>query len=61
MDIDKQKSLALEFCIDIANDYTEDEVKRFAPMSVQMAWKTGNDYLDHKVREDRKRRKGMTL
>lgn len=61
MDIEEQKTKALSQCIDIANDYTEEEIKKFFPPSIQKAWEVGNTYLSHELKEAKKRRKGLVL
>lgn len=61
MDIEKLRNQALNQCIDIANDYTEEEVKKYAPPSVQRAWGIGNEYLTHALKEQRKKAKGLVL
>lgn len=61
MNIDEQRNKALNACIDISHDYTEEEVKKFAPHSVQVAWEIGNEYLKHMLKLQRKKIKGMTL
>ena len=42
-------------CIDIYNDYEEDEVRIWAPKSVQIAWETGRDFLAEQIEADRER------
>lgn len=61
MDIDQQRIKAMNICIDIANDFTEEEVKKFMPKSVQIAWEIGNDFLEHDIKETRKRLKGFKI
>lgn len=61
MNIDEQKREALQCCIDIANDYSEEEVKKFCSLPVQMAWKVGNEYLEYKIKENRAKTKGFTI
>jgi len=61
VNIEEQKCSALNQCIDIANDYTEDEIKKFFPPSVQKAWEIGNSFLNHQLKEDRKKRKNLVL
>jgi len=47
---------ACHACLGIFRDYDEDEVKRFAPASVQAAWKEGKD-----ISEFIKKRRDETL
>lgn len=61
MNIDDQKSLALKYCIDIAQHYSEEEVKKFAPQSVQKAWAVGRGVVDFELAKDRKKLKGFKL
>lgn len=61
VDIEQIRNQALNQCIDIANDYTEDEIKKFFPPSVQRAWEIGNTFLLHEIKELKKRRKGLVL
>lgn len=61
MNKEEQMEKALSACCDIANNYEEDEVIKFFPKSVQIAWKIGNEYLDHLLKESRKNRKDFTL
>lgn len=41
MNTQDKKAFALKYCIDIYNDYTEAEVKKFTPPCVQKAWALG--------------------
>jgi hypothetical protein len=61
MNIEEQKANALNQCIDIANDYSEEEIRKFFPPSVQKAWEIGNNFLNHQLKEDRKKRKKLVL
>ena len=61
MNIDDQKTFALKYCIDIAQHYSEEEVKKFSPFSVQQAWIVGREVIDFELSEDRKRLKGFKL
>ena len=61
MNIDDQKSFALKFCMDIARDYSEAEVVKFTPPSVQRAWRVGRETLDFELAEDRAKLKGFKL
>ena len=61
MNIADQKTFALKFCIDIAKDYSEEEVKRFASLSVQKAWKVGKEVIDFELDKERKRLKDFKL
>lgn len=61
MNIQEMQAIALRYCIDISNDYTEEEVKRFAPPSVQKAWDIGNQYRKNELKESRKILDGFTL
>lgn len=44
---DEYRQKAMNICIDIANDFTEQEVKKFMPESVQAAWKAGNEFIEY--------------
>lgn len=61
MDIGDQKTLALKQCIDIFKDYEEDEVKKFAPKSVQLAWEIGRDYFEYERKKDAESLKNFRL
>ena len=61
MDVEQQRIKALNVCIDIANDYTQEEVKKFTPPSVQRAWEIGNEYLNQMLKEQKKQRKKFTI
>ena len=61
MNIDDQKTFALKFCMDIAHDYSEEEVKKFTPPSVQKAWKVGREVIDFELAENRKKLKDFKL
>ena len=61
MGIDELKSLALKQCIDISQDYTHEEVVKFAPKSVRMAWEIGNDYLELERKKSSEKLKSFTL
>lgn len=61
MNLEDAKSIALKRCIDIYNDYEADEVKRWAPKSVQLAWETGRDFMDAERKKDHERIKDFTL
>lgn len=61
MNKEEQMEKALSACCGIATDYEEDEVIKFAPESVQIAWKIGNEYLEFRLKESRKNRKNFTL
>ena len=61
MNIDEQRIKAMNICIDIANDYSEDEVRKFTPPSVQRAWQIGSEYLDHAVKEQRNKLNDFTI
>lgn len=61
MNKEEQMKKALSACCDIANDYEEDEVIKFTPKSVQIAWEIGNEYLEFLLKESRKTREDFTL
>ncbi|MFT6905828.1 MAG: hypothetical protein ACJAS1_002491 [Oleiphilaceae bacterium] len=61
MVIENAKKKALQICMDIAIEYNEGEVKKFALPSVQKAWKLGREALDFKIKEDRLRNRDFTL
>jgi hypothetical protein len=61
MEIEQMRNQALNQCIEIANDFTEEEVKKWCPPSVQRAWEIGNTFLTHEVKEAKNRRKGFVL
>lgn len=61
MNTEEMKTIALKRCIDIYNDYEEDEVRRWAPRSVQLAWETGRDFLVEQIKVNRERNKNFTL
>lgn len=61
MNIEDQRSRAMNACISIHNDLTEEEVKKFMPESVQIAWSIGAEYLDHALKEQRNNRKKFTI
>ena len=61
MDIEQQRIKAMNICIEIANDFTEEEVKKFMPESVQIAWSIGNEFLYHELKENRNHRKNFKL
>lgn len=61
MDTEKQKDLALQACINLSVDYTEEEVNKFFPVAVQDAWKIGREYLTYEMKESKKNRKRFTL
>lgn len=44
---DEQRIKAMNACINIANDFTQEEVKKFMPESVQSAWRDGNEFLEY--------------
>ena len=61
MNIEDQKSFALKLCVDIAKDYSKEEVERFAPPSVQKAWEVGRETLDFEIAKDREGLKDFKL
>lgn len=61
MKIEDLRVRAMNACISIANDYTKEEVEKFMPPSVQMAWEIGNSFLEHEVKEAKKRRKHIVI
>ena len=61
MNIEHLRLRALNQCISIANDYTKEEIEKFMPPSVQIAWEIGNTFLDHEVKEAKKRRKDIVI
>lgn len=61
VDIEQLRTQALNQCIDIANEYSEQEIKKFFPREIQIAWEIGNTYLSHALKEAKKKRKGLVL
>ena len=59
--IETLKSLALTQCIKIRNDYTKEEVARFALESVCVAWQIGDEYLELRRKLDREMLKNFKL
>lgn len=61
MNSEDSKSLALKYCIDIAQHYSESEVMKYAPKPVQLAWKIGKDFMSLELEKDRKKFKDFKL
>lgn len=61
MNTEDRKSLALKNCINIALEYTEEEIDKFFPSCIQSAWQIGRDHIDADIEEDRKKLTGFTL
>ena len=61
VNLDDKKRLALQYCMDIALDYDEAEVKKWAPTSVQKAWEVGRDVLDHELKKQREKIKDFKI
>ena len=61
MDTEKLKAMAVQCCIEISIEYTEEEVKRFTDPSVQKAWHLGNVMAAHIRNEDSKKLKNFKL
>lgn len=61
MNIDHQRIKALNVCIAIAKDYTEDEINRFMPPVIHIAWQIGNEYLAHATKEEKKKLQNFSI
>ena len=61
MKIEELRVRAMNACISIANDYTKEEIERFMPPSVQIAWEIGNTFLEIEIKEQKKRRKDIVI
>jgi hypothetical protein len=61
MNIEEAKNSALNLCMDIAIEYTKEEVEKFALVPVQKAWKIGREALDFEIAKQRERNKDFQV
>lgn len=59
--LELNKTLALSACIEIYRDYEQEEVLRWAPECVQVAWEVGKAHLEDQRRSNRDKLKDFVL
>lgn len=61
MDKEDIVSKAVNCCVDIYNDYDQDEVNKYAPPSLQKAWDVGRVIVNKEKTKNREKLKDLEL